>query len=49
MARTLAEAIAAVESAEFDAAVGYTVKRPTPSPVKEEVATAFRGFDYGEI
>lgn len=49
MARTLAEAIAAVESAEFDAAVGYTVKRPTPSPVKEEVATAFRGFDYREI
>jgi hypothetical protein len=49
MARTLAEAFAAVEGAEFDAAVGYTVKRPTPRPVKQEVATAFRGFDYGEI
>ncbi|HKT82835.1 MAG TPA: hypothetical protein VJQ84_03255 [Solirubrobacterales bacterium] len=49
MARTLAEAIAAVEGSEFDAAVGYTVKRPTPRAVKQEVATAFRGFDYGEI
>jgi DNA-directed RNA polymerase specialized sigma24 family protein len=49
MARTLAEAIAAVEGAEFDAAVGYTVRRPTPSPVEEEVATAFRGFDYRDI
>lgn len=49
MARTLAEAIASVKGPEFDAAVGYTVKRPTPSPVKGEVATAFRGFDYGEI
>lgn len=49
MARTFAEAIAAVEGPEFDAAVGYAVKRPTPKPVEEEVATAFRGFDYGEI
>ncbi len=49
MARTLAEAIGAVEGPEFDAAVGYTVKRSTPKPVKREVATAFRGFDYGEI
>jgi DNA-directed RNA polymerase specialized sigma24 family protein len=49
MARTLAEAIAAAQGAEFDAAVGYTLKRPTPTPVEEEVATAFRGFDYGEI
>lgn len=49
MARTFAEAIAAVEGAEFDAAVGYTVKRPTSRPVEEEVAAAFRGFDYGEI
>jgi DNA-directed RNA polymerase specialized sigma24 family protein len=49
MARTLAEAIAAVEGAEFDAAVGYTVRRPTPRPVEEEVAKAFRGFDYRDI
>lgn len=49
MARTFAEAIAAVESAEFDAVVGYTMRRPAPRPVEEEVASAFRGFDYGEI
>lgn len=49
MARTLAEAIAAAQGAEFDVAVGFTVRRPTPRPVKQEVATAFRGFDYGEI
>jgi DNA-directed RNA polymerase specialized sigma24 family protein len=49
MARTFAEAIGAVEGAEFDAVVGYTVKRPAPRPVEEEVATAFRDFDYGEI
>lgn len=49
MARTFAEALAAVEGAEFDAAVGYTVRRPAPRPVEEEVASAFRGFDYGEI
>lgn len=49
MARTLADAIAAVEGPEFDAAVGYTAKRSTPRPVKEEVATAFHDFDYGEI
>lgn len=49
MARTFAEAIAAVEGDGFDAAVGYAVKRPTPSPVEEEVATAFRGFDYRDI
>ena len=49
MAGTFAEAIAAVEGAEFDAAVGYTVKRPAPKPVKEEVALAFRDFDYGQI
>jgi DNA-directed RNA polymerase specialized sigma24 family protein len=49
MARTFAEAIAAVEGAGFDAAVGYTVKRPRPKPVEEEVAIAFRGFDYAEI
>lgn len=49
MARTFAEAIAAVEGDGFDAAVGYTVRRPTPRPVEEEIASAFRGFDYGEI
>jgi DNA-directed RNA polymerase specialized sigma24 family protein len=49
MAGTFAEAITAVAGAEFDAAVGYTVKRPAPKPVTEEVALAFRDFDYGEI
>ncbi|MBS1881483.1 MAG: hypothetical protein JSS97_00835 [Actinobacteria bacterium] len=49
MARSFAEAIAAVEGAEFDAAVGYTVKRRAPMPIDKEVASAFHGFDYGEI
>lgn len=38
-----------IRRAEFDVAVGYTVRRPTPRPVEEEVATAFRDFDYAEI
>lgn len=49
MARTFTEAIAAVEGGEFDAAVGYTVTRPAPKPVEEEVAAAFRDFDYQQI
>jgi DNA-directed RNA polymerase specialized sigma24 family protein len=49
MARTFADALAAVEGPQFDVVVGYAVKRPMPGPIKEEVATAFRGFDYAEI
>lgn len=49
MARTFTEAIAAMEGAEFDAAVGYTVTRSTPKPVEDEVAVAFRDFDYQQI
>jgi hypothetical protein len=49
MARTFAEAIAAVEGSDFDAVVGYTVRRPEPAAVDEEVAAAFRDFDYGAV
>ncbi len=46
MAQTLATAIAEAEGPEFDAVVGYTVKRPDSTPVDEEVAAAFARVDF---
>lgn len=45
MASTLAAAIAEVEGPRFDAVVGYTVERPEPAPVDEEITAAFAGVD----
>jgi len=45
MASTLAAALAEVEGPRFDAVVGYTVERPEPAPVDEEVAAAFVAVD----
>jgi DNA-directed RNA polymerase specialized sigma24 family protein len=49
MARTFAEAVAAIDGPKLDAILGYTLPPRTHAPTPEEVSAAFAGFDYTAV